>query len=131
MIFYHITPSTNLESIMTSGLLLNQNQTSLEADILGIYLTSDWKELLLSDTYPEINRHLKIAILEVDCSGFELLDDPEYSQGFFQMDEMDFEVKISKTDINPERIKLIGELHLDKPPRYYSTSLIESSLVLF
>ena len=129
MILYHVTPLQNLDSILTSGLLLDQTPTSLEADILGIYLASDWKELLMSDTYPEINHHLQIAILEVDCSGVELFDDPEYalSANGFQHDELDFEVKISKTNLLPERIKLVGELHLGKHPRYFSTALIKSS----
>lgn len=127
MLYYHVTPLKNLDPIITNGLQVGSDQTSLESDILGVYLTSCWKELLMSDTYPEINRHLDIAILEVNCSGLELIDDPEYSQGLFERDEIDFVVKIHQSNIPTEHIKPIGVLNLDKQPRYFSVKLINES----
>lgn len=127
MKYYHITPITNVESIIQNGLLLDQNKTSLEADILGVYLTSCWKELLMSDTYPEINHHLDIAVFEVDCSELDLIDDPEYDSTYWDDTLDNLYVKVSQQSIEPSRVKLVGTLHLKSQPRYFSTILIKES----
>ena len=69
MKLYHVTPINNLNSILENGLLLDQPKTSWESDTLGVYLSDDWKELLLSDTYPEImRRHLQLDTTESKIS---------------------------------------------------------------
>lgn len=127
MKLYHVTPINNLNSILENGLLLDQPKTSLESDTLGVYLSDDWKELLLSDTYPEINHHLDIAVFEIDCSDLDLIDDPEYDKTYWD-DELDnLDIKVSQQTIEPSRVKLIGTLHLKEHPRYFSTKLIKDS----
>ena len=129
MKLYHVTPINNLNSILENGLLLDQPKTSWESDTLGVYLSDDWKELLLSDTYPEIMVHLELAVFSVDCEDDSIIPDPEYapSSAIGYHGEQDFNSYISKDNITPENITLVGTLKFDKEHRYYSTSLLKSA----
>lgn len=78
MIFFHVTPLENLESILENGLQVGVKTTSDQHEPLGVYLSSNWIELLASKTFMEIFRYEQLAILSVQVSMDGLLQDPEY-----------------------------------------------------
>lgn len=114
---YHLTPLGNLDSIHQFGLLAKPpTQTSDQHDPLGVYLSSDWVELLASGTYPEIFDYKSIAILEVDIhpDNNALEWDPEYpSHSMIPEYELDFEVRVCPENIPSSMLSLFGVVHLD------------------
>lgn len=114
---YHLTPLENLDSIQQFGLLAKPpTQTSDQHDPLGVYLSSDWVELLASGTYPEIFDYKSIVVLEVDIPmEHEALEwDPEYpSHSMIPEYELDFEVRVYPKNIPSSMLSLFGIVHLD------------------
>lgn len=114
---YHVTPLENLDSILQFGLLASPpNQTSDQHSPLGVYLSSDWVELLASGTYPEIFEYESIAILEVDIPmEHEALElDPEYpSHSMIPEYELDFEVRVCSCNIPPKILSVFGTVRID------------------
>lgn len=114
---YHLTPLENLDSIQQFGLLAKPpTQTSDQHDPLGVYLSSDWVELLASGTYPEIFDYKSIVVLEVDIPiEHEALEwDPEYpSHSMIPEYELDFEVRVCPKNIPSSMLSLFGIVHLD------------------
>lgn len=96
MIWYHVTPVENLDSIRQHGLKMYQTQTSDQPYPEGHYVSSNWVELITSGTYPEIFRYDEIAILRVDTLTLaeQMVDDPEY----FGIDD-GFLVQVIKCDV--------------------------------
>lgn len=78
MIFFHVTPLENLESILENGLQAHLKTTSDQYEPLGVYLSSDWIELLVSKTFMEIFRYEQLAVLSVQVAMDGLIPDPEY-----------------------------------------------------
>lgn len=113
---YHLTPLENLDSIQQFGLLAKPpTQTSDQHDPLGVYLSSDWVELLASGTYPEIFDYKSIAVLEVDIhpDNNVLEWDPEYpSHSMIPEYELDFEVRVCPKNIPTSMLSLFGIVHL-------------------
>lgn len=78
MIFFHVTPLENLEPILENGLQAHLKTTSDQHEPLGVYLSSDWIELLASKTFMEIFRYEQLAVLSVQVAMDGLIPDPEY-----------------------------------------------------
>ncbi|AXF41416.1 hypothetical protein SHAb15599_00050 [Acinetobacter phage SH-Ab 15599] len=105
MSWYHITPLENLDSILQFGLILHAvPNTSDNHDPLGHYVSDDWVQLLISDTYPEIFKYDEIAILLVDISDYQTMDDPEYSS--IKSDD-DFQVQVVLSNVKAKDIELL------------------------
>ncbi|QSM00771.1 mono-ADP-ribosylating toxin [Yersinia phage YerA41] len=118
-VLYHVSPSSNTESILRDGLILNSDNTSVYHELGGIYLTSDPKDLMSSGAIPEFWDHDKLTIFKIDVSSYDLVRDPEFDD----YGNDDYYAMVCHSNIDPKHISLFMNVEATErrgTSKYYS-----------
>lgn len=121
-LFYHITPTDNVSSIMEQGLVRGSRRSTNGVETQSkIYLSNSiWG---IDDPFPNNFGwvHKDMSVLEVDADGLGLEEDPEYgSHSFFMCD----------SDIPASRIRNLGVAKFTKKESKYYGSILPSEMIL-
>lgn len=106
--FFHITPSSNIPSILSSGLVrgTSRNTSGVETQKKIYLMNTVWN---IDNPFPSNEGwHFRdMSVIEIDMSGMSPLpeSDPEYDNGQFFMHD---------GDIPPQRIKNVGKVQFRK-----------------
>jgi hypothetical protein len=100
-VIFHVTTLKALPNIFEEGLKCYLPKIAKQdgwTDLRkGVYLTSDWEELVTSLTVPELTTNNQLVVIEINASTLVLEPDPEYPH-----DNDDLFAAICRIPILPE-----------------------------